>query len=133
MYDIYVRLRDEKGVKDSDVAKATGITKSTFTDWKKGRSVPKDEKIQKIADYFGVSAYYLRTGKTREIVIDAKPFRALADRADEELAPGLSQVRKMYVLFDENDRNEILTLMRAKLSKYFDEEKETSDESKSVG
>ena len=29
MYEIYCKLRDSKGMKDSDVAKATGITKST--------------------------------------------------------------------------------------------------------
>ena len=38
MYEIYCKLRNEKGVKDSDVVKATGITKSTFSDWKSGRS-----------------------------------------------------------------------------------------------
>lgn len=55
MYKIYCGLRDDKGVKDSDVARETGITKSTFTDWKNGRSTPKQEKLQKIANYFGVS------------------------------------------------------------------------------
>ena len=63
MYEIYCKLRDAMGVKDADVVKATGITKSTFSDWKSGRSKPKDEKIQKIADFFGVTAEYLRTGK----------------------------------------------------------------------
>ena len=42
MYEIYCKLRDSKGMKDSDVAKATGITKSTFSDWKNGRSNPND-------------------------------------------------------------------------------------------
>ncbi len=37
MYDIYCRLRDDKKLKDSDVAKATGITKSTFSDWKNAK------------------------------------------------------------------------------------------------
>lgn len=63
MYEIYCKLRDSKGVKDADVAKATGITKSTFSDWKNGRSKPKDEKLLKIADYFGVTLDYLRTGE----------------------------------------------------------------------
>ena len=63
MYEIYCKLRDAMGVKDADVVKATGITKSTFSDWKSGRSKPKDEKLQKIADFFGVTAEYLRTGK----------------------------------------------------------------------
>lgn len=41
MYEIYCKLRDAMGVKDADVVKATGITKSTFSDWKSGRSKPK--------------------------------------------------------------------------------------------
>ena len=63
MYEIYCKLRDDRGVKDADVVKETGITKSTFSDWKNGRSKPKNDKLQKIADYFGVTLDYLTTGK----------------------------------------------------------------------
>ena len=63
MYERYCELRDSLGYRDSDVAKGTGITKSTFSDWKNGRSNPKDAKLQKIADLFGVTAEYIRTGK----------------------------------------------------------------------
>ena len=63
MYEIYCKLRDERKVKDADVVKETGITKSTFSDWKNGRSKPKQEKLQKIADYFGVTVDYIMTGK----------------------------------------------------------------------
>ena len=55
MYKEYVKLRDERGVTDYRVAKETGITKSTFTDWKNGRSEPKIDKLTKIARFFGVS------------------------------------------------------------------------------
>ena len=55
MYAKYVKLRDNKGVNDSTVSKATGVERSTFTDWKNGRSAPKLEKLVKIADYFGVT------------------------------------------------------------------------------
>lgn len=54
MYERYCKLRDERGVKDATVAKETGIGKSTFSDWKSGRSVPKKEKLMKIADFFHV-------------------------------------------------------------------------------
>ena len=68
MYEIYCKLRDSKGMKDSDVAKATGITKSTFSDWKNGRSNPKDAKLQKIADLFGVTAEYSHWKKYQRIL-----------------------------------------------------------------
>lgn len=58
MYEKYVKLRDEKGVTDYKVATETGMTKSTFSDWKSGRSEPKLEKLKKIADYFGVDIGY---------------------------------------------------------------------------
>lgn len=54
MYLDYIRLRDQMGMTDADVARATGIGKSTFSDWKSGRSSPKVEKLSKIADLFGV-------------------------------------------------------------------------------
>ena len=41
------------------VAKATGISATTFTDWKNGRSVPKADKLKRIADHFGVSLAYM--------------------------------------------------------------------------
>ena len=55
MYAKYVKLRDAKGVNDANVSDATGIPRSTFTDWKQGRSNPKIEKLLKIAEYFEVS------------------------------------------------------------------------------
>lgn len=58
MYARYVELRDLAGVKDAEVAKNVGIAQSTFTDWKKGRSSPKMDKLVKIAGFFGVSVDY---------------------------------------------------------------------------
>ena len=58
MYKKYILLREEKGVTDYKAAQETGITKSTFTDWKNGRSNPKLDKLKKIADYFGVTVDY---------------------------------------------------------------------------
>lgn len=58
MYEKYVALRDEKGVTDYRVSVETGITQSTFTDWKNKRSNPKIEKLKKIADFFGKPIEY---------------------------------------------------------------------------
>lgn len=58
MYEKYAKLRDEKGVTDYRVSEDTKITKSTFSDWKSGRSNPKIDKLKILADYFGVSIEY---------------------------------------------------------------------------
>lgn len=59
MYERYVELRDKKGVTDYRVSEDTGITRSTFTDWKNGRSAPKVEKLLLLAKYFDVPVEYL--------------------------------------------------------------------------
>lgn len=58
MYEKYVELRDSRGISDYRVSEDTGITKSTFSDWKNGRSSPKIEKLKILADYFGVDINY---------------------------------------------------------------------------
>jgi len=59
MWEIYCQLLAEKGVKSADVAREAGVEPSTFSDWKKGKSKPKAEKLKRIADYFGVTLEYL--------------------------------------------------------------------------
>lgn len=133
MYEIYARLRDVKGVRDSDVAKSTGVNKSTFTDWRKGRSKPKDEKLQKIADYFGVSPQYLRTGEpapvfkvsangiqaSYELLQKMYPDVVMDDRAKEMIA----LVEKFDQLSD-NDKEEIMAMIDLKLNRYKEKESE---------
>lgn len=63
MYEIFEQLLQEYGLSAYKVSKETGITQSTLSDWKRGRSTPKTENMKKIADYFGVTVDYLMTGK----------------------------------------------------------------------
>lgn len=59
MYDIFERLLAENNCKAADVAKATGIHPSTFSDWKSGKSKPKQDKMVKIANFFHIPLDYL--------------------------------------------------------------------------
>lgn len=40
------------------VAGELGFSRSLFSDWKSGKSMPKTDKLIKIADYFGVEVVY---------------------------------------------------------------------------
>lgn len=40
------------------VAGDLGFARSLFSDWKSGKSMPKTDKLIKIADYFGVEVGY---------------------------------------------------------------------------
>lgn len=61
-------LRDEKGITDYRVSIDTGITKSTFSEWKSGRSKPKVDKLKLLADYFGVKIEYFLEDKEKAAV-----------------------------------------------------------------
>lgn len=54
MYQKYAELRDKAQLTDYEIAKNTGISTATLTNWKYGRYTPKVDKIMKIADYLGV-------------------------------------------------------------------------------
>ena len=66
MYEIFSELLQKYGVTPYKVSKETGVSQSTLSDWKRGISTPQPDKLQKIADYFGVPLTYLLTGNTSE-------------------------------------------------------------------
>ena len=66
MYEIFEKLLKEYGVTTYQVAKETGISTASFTGWKQGKWNFKQDKLQKIADYFGKTIDYLMTGKETE-------------------------------------------------------------------
>ena len=107
MYEIYQRLLDEKGLKNADVARATGISNMTLSDWKRGKSVPKSDKMRKIAEYLNVSVDYLMTGKEME-------FTAEMAEIDLELSQMKERI-KLYALklsrLSKSDQDTIMSLI----------------------
>lgn len=52
-------LREEKGLKQVELAGILGVRQNTLSTWETGRYEPDNEMLQKIADYFDVSVDYL--------------------------------------------------------------------------
>lgn len=65
-YDRIYEIMKEKELTAYRVSKDTGISQASLADWRKGRSKPKIDKLQKLSEYFGVSISYL-TGESDEI------------------------------------------------------------------
>ena len=89
MYEIFEQLLSKYGVTAYKVAKETGITTATLSNWKQGKYTPKQDKLQKIADYFGVSLEYLMTGK-EEVVKEKAP--ELTARDERDIAKDLDSI-----------------------------------------
>ena len=99
-WEIFEKLLRENGVTMYAVSRATGISPSTFTDWKNGRiNAPKYDKIKKIAEYFGVPVEYIQTGKMPPKESETGQKWYFSD-ATAETAQELYENRDLRVLFD---------------------------------
>lgn len=58
MYEKFSKLLQSRGLKAADVSRGTGIHQVIFSDWKRGKSQPKYDKLRKIAKYFDVPVEY---------------------------------------------------------------------------
>lgn len=95
MYEKFEELLKKNNVTAYRVAKETGVTTATLTSWKQGKYTPKREKLQKIADYFGVSVEYF-TGE--------EPIEGTSNKGyyiDEETARTAQEIyNNDKILFD---------------------------------
>lgn len=78
-YENFEKLCNLKNVKPGAVSKATGISTATLTNWKYDRYTPKQDKLQLIADFFGVTVDYLMSGK-EDSEKKESPFTARDER-----------------------------------------------------
>lgn len=76
-YENFEALCEMNAVKPSQVSKATGISTATLSSWKGGKYTPKADKLQKIADFFGVSLDVIR-GEA-DIRLDSETARSDMD------------------------------------------------------
>lgn len=52
-------LREEKGVSQAQLSKATGLSQSAIAFWETGKRIPNAQAIIILARYFGVTTDYL--------------------------------------------------------------------------
>lgn len=99
MYSIFEQLLQRNNITTYKVSKDTGIAQSVFSSWKTGVSTPKTDKLQTIANYFGVSMEYLTTGKEperAEPVLTDKDERDISKKLNETLEQLASQDGLMF-------------------------------------
>nr|DAG84422.1 MAG TPA: Repressor protein CI [Caudoviricetes sp.] len=90
MYSNFEKLCSERNVTPYRVCKETGIPTATISNWKAGRYTPKQDKLKRIADYFGVSVDFLITGKEETAVAQEThiDLKAEFDRIEKLLKSG---------------------------------------------
>ncbi len=114
MYEIFERLLQKHGLTAYKVSKLTGVTQSTLSDWKRGRSTPKTDTLQKIADYFGVSVDYLMGREEEPVnVVDKENNPIVLDDEALELLGELKTRPEMRTLFSVSKKATKEDIMKA--------------------
>lgn len=63
MYEKFLNLLELSGKTSYQVAKDTGVSTATLSNWKQGNYQPKIQKLKVLAEYFGVTVnYFVETG-----------------------------------------------------------------------
>ena len=88
----------KSGKKKIEVATAVGVSTGTFADWLKGRSYPRMDKIQKLADYFGV--------KKSDLVEDVNISKETVSNKEQEIID-------LFYKVPEEKREFVLSMIRA--------------------
>lgn len=93
MYEIFEQLLQKYGVTTYQVSKATGISQSTFSNWKSRRNLLSADKATLIANYFGVSLDYLMTGKEEQ----KEKAVELTTRDERDIKKDLDSLREKLI------------------------------------
>lgn len=119
-YGKFEKLCENKGVKPSTVSRATGVSTATLSSWKGGKYIPKADKIQLIANYFGVNLDYFSddqtnsgggyytdadTAKIAQEIFENKDLRILFDAAADARPQDLQMAAEMLRRFKETNPN----------------------------
>lgn len=128
-YENFERIIKGKGITAYRVAKETGITTATLTSWKQGKYTPKMDKLQKIADYLGVTLGEL----TAEWEAATPAEIAAFEKNAATPYPITDQERKLLEVFHKlsaDQQEEVLRYGQFLYEKFHDERKKTSVSSK---
>ena len=70
-----LHFMEVNGVNATDVCKACGFKQNTFSDWVNGKTYPRIDKIEAMANYFGISKAQLVEERVPEDTEEAKKIR----------------------------------------------------------
>lgn len=93
MYEVFEKLLQKFGVTTYQVSKATGISQSTFSNWKQRRNLISGDKAKITADYFGVTVDYLMKGEDTET-------KYYLNEETAKVAQEIFENKELRVLFD---------------------------------
>ena len=105
-YARFLSLIKEKNISPYRISKDTGIATATLSDWKLGKSMPKNDKMEVISKYLNVSSNFIVYGNEDKY----SDYDASLDaRISEDIE--LKEAIKKYYSLDDRKKKHILELI----------------------
>ena len=111
---------DKQGKTRTEMCEALGVKYTTFTDWVKGNTYPRIDKIELMANYFGISkadlvedkkieeSYYTNpeTAQIAQEIYENKDLSLLFDAARDAKPEDLQTVHTMLLALKKKENHE---------------------------
>lgn len=98
MWEVFEKLLARDGVSIAEVSRATGISQSVFSNWKKRRGNISANNAEKIANYFGVTVGFLQgvqeDEQTKEYFNDVATALEAQQMFEDKRIRGLNHIKK---------------------------------------
>ena len=119
LYERIEALRKSKNISQGKLEKELGFSNGSISKWK--NSTPTTERLQKLADYFGVTVEYLLTGEEKESagyylndetaqvaqeIFENKDLRVLFDAAKDASPEDLKTTYDMLMALKKKERGD---------------------------
>ena len=95
---------DRSGRTQKELAEVVGVATSTFNDWMKGKKYPRIDKIELLANYFGI---------LKSDLIEDREKKNSSD--ERELTEGERQMLDLFKLVPEDQQPLVMEMIRAAL------------------
>ena len=99
---------NQNGKSRSDVAEAIGVSYFTLTDWVRGKTIPRMDKLEKLAQYFNVKISDLVEKKS----IESNPVEMATIHAAILMDEEYVDMYEYFKLLDEAQRKIVKDLVR---------------------
>ena len=99
------RLMEQKGVSRQDLSDVLGVSYFTISDWVKGKKYPRMDKVEMLADYFGV---------LKSDLIEAKGMNKTLPQV-QKLTEGETMLLELFRQIPEDAQKMYLEVLRAAL------------------
>lgn len=111
MFNSYLKfekIRIEKHITNYKIAKDLNLANSVFSDWKRGKSQPKYDKLKLIAEYIGTTPEYLLNENETE-----NDFTKIRNSTEQKIMDD-------YRSLDEDGKRQLESFFEYLKSKYVD-------------